>query len=305
MEFVVCTSDYDLNSGGVVCLHALSDCLAELGHSVFIAPLINDEGWSPFSPWESTKRVVGNYRAGMRRPRPSEQGRAQAVNMFEARRLALGGAFFVYPEIVFGNPYRARHVLRWLLHYPMHHRGVIHWGSSDWVVRFNDAIPRVVLPGINFIERFLKVVKYPVGTYAARRGTARSGSAYLVRKGVNKPAVHPPDAICIDGLNHEQVAEILGRVEKFYSYDVYTAYSYLAVVAGCLSIVVPDADRPLEAWYPAVEDRWGLAYGEDQADWARATAHLVPSRLQAEESKSLEDIKAVLAHLPTQDAPRA
>lgn len=301
MDFVVCTSDFDPNSGGVLCLHALSDCLAELGHSVFLAPLIHEEGWGLFSPMESMRRVVGSYRVGMVKPRPSAYGRAKPIDMFEARKLSSGGAFFVYPEVILGNPYQAHRVVRWLLHYPMCHRGAIHWGANDWVVRFNDAIPSLALPGIGFIERSLKVVKYPIDIYASKRRSNRAGSAYLIRKGVNKPYIHSADAICIDGMGHEQAAEILGRVEKFYSYDIYTAYSYLAAVAGCLSIVVPDPGRSLEDWYPSVEDRWGIAYGESMVEWALSTAHLVQSRLQSEEAKSLDDVKALVDRLP-QDA---
>lgn len=297
MNFVVCTSEFDANSGGVVCLHALSDCLAELGHSVFLAPLINEIGWDFFSPVESMREVTRLYRAGMRKPRASPYGRANPVNIFKARQLAKDGAFFVYPELILGNPYGASKVIRWLLHYPMYHSRAINWSVGDWVIRFNDAIPKLVLPGVNFMGGTLKVVRYPVEVYSSKKRTKRSGSAYLIRKGANKSPIHPPNAICIDGLTHEEAAEVLGGVEKFYSYDVYTAYSYLAVVAGTLSIVVPDPDRSLEEWYPSVEDRWGLAYGEDMAEWALSTAHLVPGRLRSEEVKCLENVRAFVSYL--------
>ncbi len=305
MDFVVCTNDFDPGAGGVLCLHAFSDCLAELGHSVFLAPLIHEIGWHPFSPAGSIARVVENYSQGMKRPKLAVRGRARPVHMFEARRLVNQGAFVVYPEITLGNPYRARNVLRWLLHFPMHHMGAMHWGAGDWVVRFNDAVPRIVLPGINFIDRSLKVVKYPIDLYAASKKSRRAGSAYLIRKGRGKPPVHPPDSICIDGMSHEQAAEVLGRVERFYSYDAYSAYSYLAVIAGSLSIVVPDPGRPLEAWYPSVEDRWGVAYGEDMLDWAMSTAHLVQARLHSEESNSLEDVRALVECLSLHDRQSA
>jgi hypothetical protein len=297
MDFVVCANDFDPNAGGVLCLHALSDCLAELGHSVFLAPLIHEIDWRVFSPAGSIARVVENYCLGMKRPKLSAHGRAKPIHMFEARKLAEYGAFVIYPEITLGNPYRARNVLRWLLHFPMHHMHAMHWGAGDWVVRFNDAVPRIVLPGINFIDRSLKVVKYPIDLYASSKRSSRAGTAYLIRKAREKPYVHPPDAICIDGMSHERAAEILGSVERFYSYDTYTAYSYLAAVAGAVSIVVPDSGRSLEAWYPSVEDRWGVAYGEGMVDWAMSTAHFVQARLQSEEFRSLEDVKALVAHL--------
>lgn len=297
MDFVVCVNDFDPNAGGILCLHTLSDCLAELGHSVFLAPPIHEIDWRPFSPAGSSARVVENYYLGMKRPKLSAHGRAKPIHMLEARQLAHQGAFVVYPEITRGNPYRARNVLRWLLHFPMHHMGAMHWGAGDWVVRFNDAIPRIVIPGINFIDRPLKVVKYPIDLYASSKQSSRAGSAYLIRKGRGKPPVHPPDAICIDGMSHERAAEILGSVERFYSYDTYTAYSYLAAVAGALSIVVPDPGCSIEAWYPSVEDRWGVAYGEDMVGWAMSTAYLVQGRLHSEESKSLEDVRALVERL--------
>lgn len=259
--------------------------------------MLDENPWKPFEPWRSLRGVLSNYRHPSARPALSAGARAKSVSILEARRLARQGALFVYPEVVLGNPYQAAHVLRWLLHFPMFHRGGLYWSTGDWVVRFNDAVPPICLPGVRCPETFLKVVRYPIASYVSKRQVARSGSAYLVRKGVGKPFIHPADAICIDGLGHEEAAEILGRVERFYSYDIYTAYSYFAAIAGSLSIVVPDAGWPIERWYASEEDRWGVAYGEERVDWARSTEHLVLPRLQAEEQKSLESVRAFFASL--------
>lgn len=288
IKFVVCATDYDPDSGGVVCLHALAHALVELGHEASLAPLLP-------RPYKRLSRgVKGLVRRIASR---NSQGKifagskASWLTMFEAAELAREGAIFIYPETVIDNPYDAQHVVRWLLHFPMYWNKKIGWNQNDYVIRFNDAVPPQKLSGIHFIDDFLKVVKYPIDVYLAAPSEERSGAAYLVRKGTNKSFVHPADAICIDGMSHAAAAAVLKRVKVFYSYDLYTAYSLFAVLAGCESIVVPDEGLTIEQWYPSEQDRLGLAYGDEHLPWARSTAPQVLERLRAEEVNSFESVK--------------
>ena len=83
------------------------------------------------------------------------------------------------------------------------------------------------------------------------KSNTRSGSCYLVRKGRDKTPVHPPDAIRVDGLPHEEVAKIFARCERFYCYDEATMFSQFAVLCGCLSIVIPGIYQSRADWVAA------------------------------------------------------
>lgn len=293
-KFVICTSDYDPDSGGVVCLHTLAHTLRQLGFDAYLAPMLDE-------PAKKLRRGIRGLK--LRFSNLFFDGKvfsgclAPWVNIIEASRLAEHGAIFVYPEMILDNPYKAKHVVRWLLHYPMFWKKKITWNYGDVVIRFNDAVPEQHISGVNFVKDFLKVVKYPIDIYQGDITTQREGSAYLVRKGEGKSFIHPKDAICVDGLSHSETAKILKRVKTFYSYDLYTAYSLFAVVAGCDSIVVPDDNLELEKWYPSEADRFGLAYGVGQLEWARATTPKVLDRLLSEESKNRENVEKFIALL--------
>ena len=77
-------------------------------------------------------------------------------------------------------------------------------------------------------------------------------------------------AIPIDGLSHEEIADIFNRCSVFYSYDEATFYSQYAAICGCLSVVVPGLYSSREEWvasHPIA--RYGVAYGLDDLDHAR------------------------------------
>ncbi len=99
------------------------------------------------------------------------------------------------------------------------------------------------------------------------------------------------DSILIDGKSHEEVATIFKSVKRFISYDPQTHYSYLAIIAGCESLVVPPDDTTKEQWKPNVEDRYGLAYGFDDIEFALATRHMALERQISLDRSSLQNAK--------------
>jgi hypothetical protein len=86
------------------------------------------------------------------------------------------------------------------------------------------------------------------------------------------------NSILIDGKSHQQVAAIFKSVKQFVSYDAHTLYSSLAAIAGCESVVVPLEGMTKEQWRPNVEDRYGIAYGFDDIEFARTTRPLALER---------------------------
>jgi hypothetical protein len=118
-----------------------------------------------------------------------------------------------------------------------------------------------------------------------------------VRKGVDKPRIpQTADAICIDGMSHAEVAVIFNRCEVFYSYDEASFYSQYAAICGCDSVVVPGLYPSRADWvahHPPA--RFGVAYGLDDLEHARATRHLVIDQLRAQEAAGLETVRRFIS----------
>ena len=84
----------------------------------------------------------------------------------------------------------------------------------------------------------------------------------------------------IDGKSHQEVANIFGKVEKFVSFDQYTAYSWLAAIAGCNSIIHRD-ELSVNSGLVGMD---GVAYGDDDLERAKET---IPNLFKFFENKEI------------------
>jgi len=203
----------------------------------------------------------------------------------------------VYPEVVSGNPLNAKNVVRWFLHDPGFHTNLVKYGSGELYFRFGSVTNLFDPPeGSKVSDSNLTVLHFPLELYNSEGWSEnRSGSAYCIRKGKGKPIVHDlSESILIDDLPHEEVAKIFKKVKQFISYDTKTAYSYFAAICGCESIVIPDNGISEEAWIPDVNSRVGLAYGFENIEKARTTAHLTETFLKSEENSSNGRVKCFI-----------
>jgi len=253
-EFVIWSPRYSDGSGGVILLHLLCARLNELGYSAAMWPDIKP------TSWKSVRSALSWMVKGL----PAWNA-ATPFNNPIANRTALADAVAFYPETISGNPLRAPKVARWLLHRPAFHVGRAEYGSDDLLVFHEHAFNT---PGLPDTHRLSLTYVNPV--YRDRH-EARRGSAYLVRKGQGREMVHPPGAIPLDGLSHEETANVLNRVEHVYSYDPYTMYNHYAAISGAVPIIIPPAGMTSEAWLPDPNERAGIAWGPDDIDRAVAT----------------------------------
>ena len=206
----------------------------------------------------------------------------------------LEGAIVIYPEIVNGNPLRARHVVRWLLHSPGFHTGQYKYGKGDRFFFYQKAFDDTALNPDN--DNLLKTVFVRDDIYQQRNFGSRNGSCYFLRKGKDRQIVHPlEDSILVDGLTHRELAEVFDRVDRCISYDPYTMYSHFAALCGCDSIVVPVDGVSKEEWYPDPADRYGLAYGFDDVGEARRTRPLLLPHMKRQESEANDSVGAFIA----------
>ena len=291
-KFIVFSQSYDERSGGPVVLHKLCSILNDQGCEAYLYPFFKSFELSKESYWPAffglmksvIKKIFFKYRTNSVLNTPLYKGRKQNF----------GDEWIViYPEIVFGNPLGAKNVVRWFLHQPGFHTGKVYYGKNELYYKFNSAILDFTYQGSKTSEVELKVIHYPLEHYN-KNGVAqnRKGSAYCLRKGKNKVIQHDlEDSILIDGMSHEDVANIFKRVKVFISYDTYTAYSIFATLCGCDSVVIPDDGVEKNDWYSNPTDRYGISYGLNDIENARETKDMVLKHVRQEEKKSEESVK--------------
>lgn len=288
IRYVIFAPSYSPNAGGIVVLHKLCHIINNCGGNAVLYP------WFP--QFKITKRdlsgcvslvrnVIGSlfrtYKTNVDFNTPLHTGQHLADT-----------DIVIYPEIVFGNPLKAKKVIRWLLNKPGYFTGDIYYGSGELYFKFDDGlVGDFSFYGSEMAASSLKVVHFPCVYNENDVSPIRSGVAYSIRKGVNKPLIHhPTDAILIDGMEHADVAKVFKSVKCFISYDLYSAYSTFALLCGCDSVVIPDDGLSKVDWYPDEVNRYGLAYGFDDIDYSRNTRKLKLDVIKDNEQKNIDSV---------------
>jgi hypothetical protein len=298
-KFIIFSPAYNEKSGGIVVLHKLCHILNELGHEAKIFPhreqFIIDKSiffkvFKTFLRFE-VRSLLTSFKTNDKLNTP----------VITSKELPVIDDYTVviYSELVLGNPLKAKNVVRWLLHQPGFHTGQVMYNPGELLFKFNSAIDEFNYPGSKTSKVELKVIHYPIEHYNLENiDLPRKGSSYCLRKGKNKKIVHNlKDSVLIDKLSHSEVAIALKKSKQFISYDTYTAYSIFAVLCGCDSIVVPNEGESEEQWYPNETDRYGIAYGFDNIEKARITAHLVKEHIIKEEKKSFRNVECAVIEI--------
>lgn len=268
--FVVATLDYSERCGGCQVLHRLCDQLNVIYADVRDTPLC----------YLANLRQM-NVNAGYKTP-------------LLPPWLSPNEGIVIYPEIVTGNPLRAKRVINWILYFPETHGGpptsqfsrenLIACFSSSFCAGFDDAeFKKVPLRLHDYgFEYFLN---------AAPPGTNKSGALTCRRKdSFNSPRLGKiqvsenfsvPENPISDGGKRSRV-EQFARAESFHSMDPVTFLSVEAAMAGTLSVVVPVPGVDKEEWMDAVGDerQFGVAYGDDDIPRARASLPCVLPHLR-------------------------
>nr|WP_294841044.1 hypothetical protein [uncultured Methylotenera sp.] len=275
MKFIVFSTSYDENSGGVIILHKLCSIINQLGFECYLYPYFENLQVNKFNllnvAYVLLKSLVRdrlvNYKTNTEFQTPIFNG---DINDLKGDNYVV-----IYPEIVFGNPLNAKNVVRWFLHKPGFHTGNVFYGEGEFYVDYNNFADGFNYSGSVVSKNRLNITHSQLGIYnlqGALPYESRVGSAYCLRKGKHKKIVHDlSDSVLIDDKSHIEIAQIFKRVKCFYSYDTYTNYSQFAALCGADSIIIPDSGVSENEWHPNIENRYGLAYGVENLAFARST----------------------------------
>lgn len=215
------------------------------------------------------------------------------LNTPVASRDVLDEAITVYPEIVCGNPLNSQRVVRWLLYKPEFSFTSQEFGKSDLFFHYQDYFKDSRANAKTSHPLRIRWIRDDI--YKQYNFGSRHGSCYLVRKGNTRPDfARPRNATRIDWYGHKKIAQIFNKKELFFSYDLYTMYCVYAAICGCIPIVVPQTGLSAEQWRANPEDRYGIAYGIDEINWAIETRPMLLQRIYKENSSELEAVKSFI-----------
>ena len=259
-EFIIYAPGFNDAVGGYIALHLLCHRLNKLHFKAALWPW----GKPSFSfQWRSLRSYLGYYLK--RRWRNFPRGPFECPIVTQSRYIKK--AVVIYPEIASGNPLGASKVARWFLHKPGYHTCEINYGNREIYFFYNEAFnDKAINPDADNLLR----VTYFNPIYKRTNFGPRSGSCYLIRKGHKRILdQHPPGAIPIDNLTHEEKASVFNEVECLYSYDPYTFYVVYAALCGCVPVIIPEDGVSKEEWQPIAQLRLGLAYGAAEIELAK------------------------------------
>lgn len=177
----------------------------------------------------------------------------------------------LYPEDFFGNPLKAKNVVRWFLYHYRYTDSPNAYSSSDCFITFRDVFNDSKL---NPSGRRVVLNCFDSELYKQTNFEHRVGNCYIVRKGRSRNDLPQTfDGPVIDNLSEEDKVRILNKCEYCYSYDTQTFYSSIAAVCGCKSIVKLEPGKSKEDYF-GTDDRepYGVAYGESLEELKRAEA---------------------------------
>ncbi len=296
-EFIVCTPPYYEKSGGIIVLHKLCHLINQLGFKCTLTPCYNSFTRDPKRlpkirninlKWLASDFLIKSRLLKLK-TNPKFEGQ-----VFYTKNNISSNSIVIYPEIVHGNPLGSANTVRWLLHRPGFHTGEIGYGNRELYFKYDTAI-EYEAPTSKIADTELRITHFPLETYKKVNHEPRPIEvAYSVRKGkFTQTAIDLTNAKNIDGLSHKRVAEILNHAKYFVSFDNYSAYSKFAVLCGAISIVVPEAGRTIDQWYPNPDDRHGVAYGFDKQEIERSinSSNELMQRILSAENENTENTR--------------
>lgn len=309
-KFIIFAAAYNEKSGGAIVSHRLCHLLNEAGREAYLLPLFYSHEATILNIGEVAARIQMETQNLLRASFPTNPHFNSPVYRENLQVLANSDDYIaIYPEIISGNPLRAKNVVRWFLHDPGFHTGHVAYSPGELYFRYSAAAKEFHMTGSRMSPHLLEILYFPLETYNLENtASERSGTAYMFRDGRERPIVHDLDnSIRLTrDLSHAQIAAIFKRIKTFISYDSRTLFSELAVLCGCESVVIPEEGVSEEEWRPVVASRSGVAYGFEKLPQARATAHLLLDYMLEKQDRARLAVEEMLretdAFFPDQSA---
>ena len=271
MKYVI--ASYRVQAGGIIVLHNLCRILNELGQDAKIMYFYDFDyheenrvkfwlNWFKYNIRISIKSVMEHFLD------PEHLRGHMDISMKGIRRkytpfINKNNTIAVYSEAMFGNPLRAEKVVRWLLYfnskYEQQGDKTIGYDKNDLFFAYREVFND---PALNPDCRICYAPYTDLDKYKRYNFGERSGKCYILRKGAWRvKAEDCADGIIIDDLTEREKVRVFNESEYCISYDTQTAYSSIAAMCGCISVVVPEKGKTRDDYLDKGESAYGVAYG--------------------------------------------
>lgn len=282
---------------GPVVLHLLCRMLADLGYDARVFRLRMERHIKPISRSEFLRDYLPFMSKKPRQVLDSQEGSVKGCVLTDWPYVD-DDTIVVYPEIVFGNPLAAKHVVRWFLNvniFKGEFVGLQPYGKDDLFICYDEVFNDFQL---NPSCRKIKLQNFNHDVYKRWNYGYREGCCFLIRKGKNRtdiPSELP--GILIDALTEEEKVEVMNKCEYFCSFDTQTDYLNVAAFCGCVSIAIPEPGKKRED-YLGKEKGWGIAYGisPEELEFARSTHNELMACIESYDVHNQENVQKFLAY---------
>jgi hypothetical protein len=260
-KIIVGAPDFTFGSGGIVCLHYLAQVLSKYGYDVHLYP---------------------------------KQNRLNPLfNKFYSENIVNDNTPVIYPETYEGNILKAKNVIRWILA-PIGivaKKEIIHsWNKQDLVYYFNDEQKMSENPDKrgNIYKMLSTIFLNPLTKN--KKNSNRKECCFTIRKHqIHKfiRQIHPNDSFELLG-QHDQIQciDIFNNYKYFVCYDPMCFLIVIAAICGCIPIIYPIEGITKKEWMnnsavshyckeKNLDNLFGIAYGQEDIEWAKSTIHLV------------------------------
>jgi len=251
MKFLIYSFNYDWKSGGNQVLHDLGKILSQ----------------------DYTTYVFGTTTVF--------DSKAICVNIEKAKEISIeDNVITIYPEVISGNPFNAKNVVRYVLYYPGWHAGDKQYSNNELIITYNNEYVK----DTKYDNAFVLTVLNPKLNIMRNHNKNRNKIGLLVRKCkdfdykmnllnqykhlLKLPVISIDDEInkCTDLRN---LSKIYNTISLFISFDPHTYHSTMAALCGCTSVVIPSKEISNEEFYNV--QKYGVAYGFENIDFAKLT----------------------------------
>jgi hypothetical protein len=271
MKFLIYSFNYDWKSGGNQVLHDLGKILSK----------------------DYTTYVFGTTTLF--------ESKAICVNINKAKEIAFqDDVITIYPEVISGNPFNAKNVVRYVLYYPGWHAGDKEYSNDELIITYyneyvkdtkydNAFVLTVLNPKLNIMKNnYKKRNKIGLLVKKCKDFEYKMNLLNQYKHLIKLPVISIDDEInkCTDLRN---LSKIYNTISLFISFDPHSYHSTMAALCGCTSVVIPSKEISSEEFYNVT--KYGVAYGFENIDFAKLTY-----------SKMIDDLKQMEQNTFTQCA---
>lgn len=261
MNYIIWAPEFTHRSAGIRCLYTLCDELNRKGLPAFITGSLST----------------------------NTQLKAPLIDQAKACRLLQRDDYaVVYPEVVTGNPYQAKNVIRWVLNKPGFLGGLPVFAKSERVFYYSEVFKDYIQNTICG-KLYLPTLEESLFSPGTSNYQERSLVSFYIGKSLYREGfVDLDQAIEITRLtpHRENLPALFRACQVLYCFDNSTALIYEAVLCGCPVVVIPDGSQNRNDYSKLELGCLGIAWGPSEIDLARASVAYFPEHYAKVKSDS-------------------